>query len=276
MRRVGDEALLPVYVGGDLVEQPVDRDGEPVELVAGAAHRQAVAQSGRSQPLGGGEDGGHRPGGPAGQPVARQRCEQREGDAHRDQHPHQRLDMLFQRFGRHSDPDVEGPPVGRVDRQPGVAVGTHLDDILPPIRPGRREGGDRIGAEFALPDRLAILGEQMREPGPLGVGLRPPLQFGDDGVDVGVEVGDRHRDLADRAQQDGVGFAVQGRPHPEPHRQQRRGGGEQDDARVPERQPAPQARPRRRINRAPTHSPAPGRCGSTTARAACRSCPAAG
>ena len=56
MRRVGDESLLPFHVGGDLVEQPVDRDGEPVEFVARAGHRQAVAESGRPQPLGGGED----------------------------------------------------------------------------------------------------------------------------------------------------------------------------------------------------------------------------
>ena len=50
---VGDEIPLPGQVVGQAVEEAVDRGGQLVQLVAGAAERQPLGQGAGPQPVGG-------------------------------------------------------------------------------------------------------------------------------------------------------------------------------------------------------------------------------
>ena len=237
------ELLLPLDVPRHLVEQAVDRHGQPVEFVLRAQHLEPVSEPRGLELLCGPQDLGHRLGGTDRQPVADQRREEREPGGHRQQQPCERVDVVVEEGGRHADPHVERLVRRIRDPPTGEPVAPDLDEILD-LLPRHRPGGHLRRAAFALPERPPVVGEQLGEPAAFLVASRLAPQFVHDGVGVRIEVLERDGDLVHLAAEHHVGLAIESCAGAHFHGEQRHEHDQQHDERVPDREPDAERGPR--------------------------------
>ena len=242
MGRVSHELMLAFHVAGHLVEQPVDCQRQPVEFVGSPLRFQAIPQPRRFERLRRAQNFAQRLRGPQGEPVAGQRCQQRQPQPDRQEETGHTIHFRIEQQRRHPDPDIHRSIVGSGDPAPGPAVVTQLlhffhDRLID------RFIEHLLWAVVAAPHRRAGTIEQLHKPAPLLMALRLAAEFADEHREIGVEFVERQRNLPHLSAQGIVNLVEQGRPQPHPHRRKRRQRGQQHDRRIEERQSHPQRGP---------------------------------
>ena len=240
--RVSHELMLAFHVAGHLVEQPVDCQRQPVEFVGSPLRFQAIPQPRRFERLRRAQNFAQRLRGPQGEPVAGQRCQQRQPQPDRQEETGHPIDFRIERQCRHPDPDIHRSIVGIGDPASGKAVAANLPDLFHD-RLVDRFIEHLLRAVVAAPHRRAGAIEQLHKPTPLLMALRFAAQFADEHREIGVEFVERQRNLPHLSAQGVVELVEQGRPHAHADRRQNCQCGQQHHGGIEERQSHPQRGP---------------------------------
>ena len=231
----------------NLVQQPIDRACQPVQLVVHAADGQSVGQPSGLQASCCSEDVCNRPRCADRQPKATHGSQHADDHADHDQQPGQCVDIFFQVRRRHANPYRERGMRGRVDALPGKAEVANLHHRSVArgavAGSGATETEDLCGTAVTRPEGGPRRVEQLCEPALLFMPHGFATELFDDRLGVGMKIADRQHDLRHFTRQDRVCLAKEGRPCPEEHRREGGQGGQQHHGSVPQRESQPQRGP---------------------------------